>query len=235
MKFLILSISLLLSFYNSSAWAVGSGFSLGANIGLAGGGQTDMNKLITSANSRESGLSVSELGNAWDVSLMFTYKVTNMIALQFRPSMYYVSQDGSNANGKFEYSVLGFNIFPVLRLYLLENNYIAFFTNIGVGWGFANGEVKEATDSLEFSGSNLGYMLGLGAEFCFFGSSHCMNIEGNLRYVDIERVIGDSATGAFTGSPLTQASKSNEVEINGRDLGLRMSGIVGSIGYIYYF
>lgn len=235
MRSLVLVVALMLSFYHQNTWAVGSEFSLGLNIGTTGGGQSDMNNLITSANSRESSLSVSELNNAWDISLMFTYKVTSMIALQLRPSLYYLSEDGSNATGSFEYSVLGFNLFPILRLYLLENNYIAFFSNVGVGWGLASGDVKEASDSLDFSGSNLGYMVGLGAEFCFFGGSHCMNIEGNLRYLDIERVIAESASGSFTGSPITQASKSNEVEINGRDLGLNMSGIVGSIGYIYYF
>ena len=103
--------------------------------------------------------------------------------------------------------------------------------------GYLNGEIKEGADSVEFSGSNLGYMLGLGAEFCFFGGSHCMNIEGNLRYLDIERLIADKASGDLSanGGLITQAQKSREVEINGRDLGLNMSGIVGSIGYIYYF
>ena len=94
-----------------------------------------MNKLITNANTRETGLSVSDLGNAWDLNATFTYKVTDMIALQFRPGMYMVSEDGSNSTGSFDYSVMGFTLFPVMRLYLLENNYIAFFSNIAVGWG----------------------------------------------------------------------------------------------------
>ncbi|MCB0356140.1 MAG: hypothetical protein KDD40_03990, partial [Bdellovibrionales bacterium] len=113
---------LVLCFYHSTSWAVGSEFSIGFNVGLAGGGQTDMNKIITSANTRESGLSVSDLGNAWDLNATLTYKVTPMIALQFRPGMYMVSEDGSNSSGSFEYSVTGFTIFPVMRLYLLENS-----------------------------------------------------------------------------------------------------------------
>lgn len=230
-------VALLLSIFTLSphSFAAGSTFSMGLNFGIATSDQSDMNTLITRAVTRESGLGVSQLGNAWDINAMFTYRATDLVALQFRPGMYYVSEDGSSSSGSFEYSVVGFTVFPVMRLYLLENNFIAFFSNISVGWGYANGTVKEGDAKAEFSGSNLGYMIGLGAEFCFFGANHCMNIEGNFRYLDIERVTADSASGTFAANSLTQASPSQEVEINGRDLGLNMSGVVGLLGYIYYF
>ena len=151
MKSLVLICSMVLSLFSTQALAVGSEISIGFNVGLAGGGQSDMNKLISNANTRESGLSVSDLGNAWDLNATFTYRVTDMIGLQFRPGMYMVSEDGSNSSGSFEYAVTGFTIFPVMRLYLLENNYIAFFSNIAVGWGYLSGEIKEASDTVEFS------------------------------------------------------------------------------------
>ncbi len=235
MKLISLVLTIAISVLSFTAQAGGSAFSLGANLGIATSDQKDINTLITRAVTRESGLGVSQLGNAWDINLMFTYRVTSMIALQLRPGFYYMGEDGSGTSGSFDYSVTGFTLFPVFRLYLLENNYVAFFTNLSLGWGYASGSVKEGDAKADFSGSNLGYMLGLGAEFCFFGGSHCMNIEGNFRYLDIERVIASSSSGSFASDSLTQASSSSEVEINERDLGLNMSGVVGLLGYIYYF
>lgn len=210
-------------------------FSIGANVGISATDQKDMNTLIKRANTRESGLGVSELGNAWDINLMLTYRATKMIALQLRPGFFFVSEDGSSGSGSYEYDVTGFSIFPVVRVYMLENKMIGFYSNFSVGWGYASGTVKEGPSKVEFGGGDLGYMLGLGAEFCFFGGMHCMNIEGNLRYLSIDRVIASSSSGTFASDSLTQSAKSNEVEINGRDLGLTQSGLVGLIGYIYYF
>ncbi len=210
-------------------------FSLGGNLGISTSSQTDMNTLIKRANTREAGLGVSQLGNAWEGNLMWTYRASKMIGLQLRPGFSYVSQDGSAATGSFDYSVMGFTLFPVMRVYLLENKSIGFFSNFSVGWGHARGSIKEGPAKVDFSGSNLGYMVGLGAEFCFFGGAHCMSLEGNVRYLNIERVIASSASGSFASDSLTQAAKSNEVEINGRDLGLNMSGVVGLLGYLYYF
>ena len=56
MKSLVLICSMVLSLFSTQALAVGSEISIGFNVGLAGGGQSDMNKLISNANTRESGL-----------------------------------------------------------------------------------------------------------------------------------------------------------------------------------
>ena len=34
-----------------------------------------------------------------------------------------------------------------MRFYLFENQFVKFFTQVGVGWGFANGEIKEDSAS----------------------------------------------------------------------------------------
>ncbi|MCB0419739.1 MAG: outer membrane beta-barrel protein [Bdellovibrionales bacterium] len=215
----------------------GGGWSLGANLGITASDQTDMNTLITRANSRDS-ISTGQFGNAWEFSGFISYRTSSMLALQFRPSYYYSAVDGSGSGGSYDYSVTGFTLFPIFRFYLLESNYIKFFTQVGVGWGFLFGSVKEGAASAEFSGNAMGTMAGLGAEFCFTGN-HCISVEGNFRLLRVQRVTSDASTNNFvtTGATpsLSQSASGQEVELDGADLSATMSGVQGFIGYVFYF
>lgn len=216
--------------------------SIGINIGTSSADQDDLNLLITRANTREGGISTSSLGSALEVSGHWTYRFDgSMIALQIRPSYFFVSEDGSQASTQaaYEYSVTGFTIFPIMRFYLLENQFVKFFTQVGVGWGFANGEIKEDSAKVEFSGNQMGNLVGLGAEFCFVSGNHCMTIEGNLRYLPFERMVVDSTSGTFdtAGTPasINTPVVGQEIEVDNRDLSATFSGIMGVVGYTFYF
>jgi hypothetical protein len=118
---------------------------------------------------------------------------------------------------------------------MLEDQTIKFYSQFGVGYGHMSGSIEESGSSVDFSGGDLGYSAGLGAEFCFFGD-HCINVEGNVRFLSVERLIADSATGGpAIGTRIDQATKGKELEINGRDFAASMSGVLGMVGYTMYF
>lgn len=219
----------------------GGGWSLGFNLGITAADQTDLNQLVTRANQRAGGISTGQLGNAWEGNASISYRFSGITAFQFRLGLLYQKTDGSDATGNnYEYGLLGITIFPMFRFYLLEDTMIKFFTQLGLGWGTVSGDIKEASNSVDFSGNGLGYLGGIGAEFCFFSPNHCIALEGNLRILGIERLTASSVSGDFTsGSPnpasLSQAQKGSEVELDGRDLSVTMSGIEGFIGYHFYF
>lgn len=219
----------------------GGGWSLGANIGITAADQKDMDTLVTRSNQRAGGISTGQLGNAWEGNGYISYRFSGMTAMQLRIGFLYQSEDGKDGSGNnYEYGLIGFTVFPMFRFYLLEDNMIKFYTQLGLGWGSVSGDIKEGNNSVDFSGNALGYMGGIGAEFCFWSSNHCFTVEGNLRILGVERIIADSVSGDFTGgspSPasLSQASSGKEVEIDGRDLGVTLSGIEGFAGYVFYF
>jgi hypothetical protein len=120
----------------------------------------------------------------------------------------------------------------MLRFVALENNIIKFFLQGGVGYGKLSGTVEQVANKLEFSGSTFGAMGGLGALFCFT-ASHCMGVEGNLRYLPISRNTVTSVTG--TPTQFSQITTDGELEFDNSDVGTSMSGIVGAIYYTMIF
>lgn len=224
-------------------WAAGRGggggggsWSFGFNVGIVNADQNDVNGEI-SARSPTNG--AKEFGNAYEGNAFIAYQIQGSdTTLMLRPSyMYYADQDGTGAS----YSLNGFTIFPMLRFTLLSDQTIRFYSQVGVGYGQMNGEISDSEGSesfnVKFSGGDIGYMFGLGAEFCFFGS-HCVNVEGNMRILSIDRMIVDSVTDDPTGitdTQFTQMAKGQELEVRNRDLGTSMSGIVGLVGYAFHF
>lgn len=225
--------------FNEAVGAGKGGWSIGADIGIINSSQTDMNTLISRANTRASGISASQLGNAWEGGGYISYRLSgSMLALQFRPSYFYQSTDGRGGGQSYEYSLNGFTAFPIFRFYMLEDKSMAFYSQVGIGFGFITGKIKEGSAEVKFSGNDMGYLGGLGAEFCFFGGNHCFSVEGNIRILTMERVEADSVSGTFSSGPpasLSQAQRGKEVELDDADLGVSMSGIQGLVGYIYYF
>lgn len=210
------------------------GHALSAGITTVSADQKDLNSIIDSVNSSQGGVSTKNLTSAYDFFIQYQYRFSGSIfALVFRPSYFTQSGKGSGPMvGDYNHSLSGFTFFPLLRLYPLENSFIRFFMQAGVGFGYLKGEVKQGDASLSYSGSNFGAQAGLGAEFCFT-ENHCMTLEGNVRYLPIERNIADSASGALTGFSQVQANR--EVEYDQNDMTTTMSGIQGVLAYTYHF
>lgn len=201
----------------------GGGHSLDFAIALMSPTQGDVNAWVTSLGTA----GTKEVGTGYEFMFDYHYRFSStMFALMFRPSYFTQSANGGGVEAK----LTGLTFFPMLRLYPLENNFIKFFMQVGLGYGKLTTDLSNNGASGSFDGSAFGAMGGLGAQFCFT-DAHCMSIEGNIRYLPIERNTG-SASGSLGGS-ITQTA--GELELSGKDLGTTLSGIQGVIGYTLNF
>lgn len=238
MKFSSFSLGIIFLFLLNSknvlAAGGGGGHSVGAGIMVISPSQDDLETYVNAINSTQS-VAVEKPGSAYEFSAHYQYRFGGtMFAFQFRPS--YFSQT-SGGNG-YDIKLTGFTAFPMLKLIPLENSFIKFFLQTGIGYGSLSGQLSEGGNgaSVGFSGSAFGTIAGLGAEFCFT-PSHCMVVEGNLRYLPIQRNIVTSSSGTSNSgaSGLTQYSKDNELELANSDLKTTMSGIQGGVSYSFAF
>ncbi len=215
--------------------AGGGGMSLGVGISTVSASQDDMNGAIDDAVA--AGATVKNLGSAWDIYGDWTYRFSSSIfAIVFRPSYFTQSTDGSGPAGSYSYKLTGYTVVPIFRFYPLENSFIKFFMQTGIGYGSLNGEISAGGKSLDFKGSSFGAIGGIGVQFCFT-PSHCMNVEGNLRYMPIERNLTTSGNCAAAGEipGISQCGGDKEVERNNADLKTTLSGVQGIIGYSFNF
>ncbi len=241
---ILVSFTFALSLFESQqALAKGRGASISGDSAISFGfsiissQQKDLNSLTEYVNANGGGVSTKSLNSAYDIFAQYMFRFSGtMFGLAFRPSYFTSTATGSgNAIGDYKHELTGYTFFPLLRLYPLENNFIKFFLQAGVGYGSLKGKLTQGTSALEYSGSNFGAQAGLGAEFCF-SATHCIGIEGNVRYLPIERNTIDSATGSIDGtSGLSQFNNGRELEYNGSDLATTMSGIQGVVSYIFNF
>jgi opacity protein-like surface antigen len=231
--------------FSGSAFAAyggggGGGYSLGINLGIVNSSQSQMNEMIKRANSSEGGISTSALNQAYEAALFFMYRFSGtMYAIQLRPSYYYQQENGSGAGGAYKYGVKGYTVFPIFRLYPLENEFMKFYLQIGLGYGRVNGSIIENSKtsgaaSVDFSGGAFGSLTGLGAEFCLT-ANHCFSLEANYRYLTFDRLLADSSSGTFASNSLSQYGANQEVELDGEDLSVRMGGLIFMEGYTYWF
>lgn len=217
----------------------GSGTMLGILAGITTTEQEHMNALITRANQREGGISTSSMNTAYEIAGQIGYRFSGSIyAALFRPSFLYQASKGTGASGDFNYSVTGFTVFPILRIYPLENDFMKFFMQVGLGYGRASSTIEEGSAKVDFAGDAFGTTMGMGAEFCIV-ASHCISAEGNYRYLKIERNLASSVSGTFsrdaTSPSISQPAVNKEVEIDDADLAVRMSGLQFLLGYTYRF
>jgi hypothetical protein len=213
--------------------AGGGGHSMEFGLGLLTAGQDDTNTLIKTARASAATANTSDMGSGYELFAQYQYRFSGtMFAMAFRPSYITQSSTGSGTDGSYDYKLTGLTLFPMFRLYPLENNFIKFYMQTGLGYGRMSGEITQGATSINFAGSAFGAMGGLGVDFCFT-PSHCLSIEGNLRYLPIERNVVSSATGTVAG--LSQAGSGQEVEIGGGDFKTTMSGIQGSVAYTLNF
>ena len=233
MKKLTSMISALLLLSGAALAKGGSGgHSLGLGAGIVTASQDDLENHSTTVNQLGGGRSAQKPGSALEFDMYYEYRFSStMFALQFRPS--YFTQTGSGGTDKS--TLTGYTFFPLFRFYPLENNFIRFFMQAGLGYGRLQGKIEQPGGSIEFSGGEFGAMGGLGAMFCFT-DSHCIHLEGNFRYLPIERNMSSASysnTAATTG--FSQAVKGQELEYQGNDLKTTMSGIMGTVGYTMNF
>lgn len=225
--------ALVLAFSAQNAFAIGGtgGHSMEFGLGLLTASQDDINSLIKTA--RAAGADTGDMGSAYELFGQYQYRFSGTIfAIAFRPSYVMQSATGSGGGNSYNYKLSGFTFFPMFRLYPLENSFIKFFMQTGLGYGSLSGDINAGGNSIAFNGSAFGAMGGLGVDFCFT-PNHCLTIEGNIRYLPMERNVASSASGTVPG--LSQSASGQEVEIGGGDLKTTLSGIQGSLAYTLVF
>lgn len=236
----IFSMILIMIGLSLSAFAKGGGgggnMHIGASFGLLTAGQDDLNTLQQRDNAANT-ISTPQLGSAYEISGSFGYRFSGTIyEIMFRPSYFWHSVDGSKSGGgAYEYGVKGLMLYPVFRLYPLENAFMKFFFQFGVGYGKLYGRVVENTYTVEFEGNNFGYLAGLGVEMCVT-DAHCFGLEGNLRGARAEKSTVTSVSGTPPGGGITQGSSvGQELEMDSRDLVITGSGIQANLVYVMRF
>lgn len=241
-SFLIVAISAVLLLSSTSEAARkrggkgvfgGGSISLGFGIGFATADQSGINDIIKNAKASNQA-TTSELSSAMEYSIQPTFTFSNgLVAIQLRPTYFTQSQSGSGSAGSYSYSLSGFTVFPLVRLIPLSNDIIDFYLQAGLGYGKMDGEMTNGPTKVSFSGSNFGAQAGLGANFCFV-PDHCIGVEGNYKYLPIQRNIASAASGGLSNN-ITQAAKDSELEVDGSDMGTTFSGISGTVSYTYNF
>ena len=228
---------------SSGSGATGlSGLSGNTSFGFYGGivntSQNDLNTLQARANINQGGITTSALNQAWEIAPFVEYRISGtMFALQLRPSYFYERQDGSGSAGHYAYAVTGWTVFPMLKFYPLENDFMKFYMQVGLGYGQVSGMVSEgAGNTCNFGSGSFGSAIGIGAMF-FLTANQAISFEGNYRYLDFDRNIVTSASGTFNSAQgsLSQYTVGREAELDGGDLALRMGGLMFLGGYNYYF
>ncbi len=206
--------------------------------GIVNSTQDDLNTMQSRANINQGGITTGQLTQAYEFGPFYQYRFDGTIyALHIRPTYFYARQDGSGSAGSYTYGVTGYTIFPMLKLYPLENNFMKFYMQLGLGYGSANGMITEgAGNHVDFTSGGFGTEVGLGAELCLT-SSQCISAEGNYRYLNFNRSVVTKSSGTFNASngSLTQYGKGQELELDNSDLAIRMGGLMFMFGYYLYF
>jgi len=214
----------------------GGSLSAGLGIGVTTANQSGLNTMIGAANAASSA-GVSDFSSGLEFMGHLTFRFSNnLVALQLRPTYFQQSTKGDGTDGSYKYELTGYTIFPLLRIIPLSNDIIDFYLQGGIGWGKLSGKVENGARNASFSGSNFGMQMGLGADFCLL-PSHCFGVEGNYRYLPIDRNIVSSGTGPGNlpyGSSQAQSDRELE-DLNGSDVGTSLTGISGILTYTYNF
>lgn len=241
MKSLLAVVATILLTMNAFALKKGGGrafkggtFSVGVGIGMGSFEQDGLNEAIRNAKSI-SGATTGEMNSAIEYMGTATYRfANNIVALQIRPTMFSQSAKGAGTGGAYDYELKGFSVFPLIRFIPLSNDIIDFYIQGGLGYGKLDGSIKNGARKVEFGGSSFGTQVGVGADFCFL-PEHCFGVEGNYRYLPVERNKVTSSSGALPDG-IGQGSVNHELEnTSGDDVGTKLSGITGVVTYSFNF
>ncbi len=207
--------------------------SLSVGFGLITAEQNNMDDTIDSANASLVG-TVKNLESGLEYFAQYSIRFDgSWWGIALRPSWMNQKTDGNCGAGKCKYELDGFSIFPMIRMIPLENELIKLFFQLGLGYGTMKGEISQPAGNVKFEGSAFGVMGGLGVDFCL-SESHCITVEGNLRYLPIERNLVKSGSGTISGISGGSAP-GEELERNSRDLSTTMSGLQGLVSYMVLF
>lgn len=209
--------------------------SIGFGLSLVTANQSDLNGVMDDIGTSYPGqYSVKNLGSAYEFYAQYAFRFSgSMFGLVFRPSYFTQSSEGNCGSSSCSFKLNGLAFFPMLRLTPLENSFIKFYMQAGLGFGTLNTEVSEGSAKASFSGNTVGEIAGLGVDFCFT-ATHCLTIEGNVRYLPIQRNTGSSSSGTFSGG-FSQVGSTGEIEYRSSDLATTMSGIQGVMAYTMNF
>lgn len=213
----------------------GGSVSAGFGVGLTNADQSGLNTMIGVANNSTAS-SIGNLGSGLEFMGHLTFRFSNnLVAFQIRPTYFQMSTSGNGTSGSHNYDLTAFTLFPIVRLIPLTNDIIDFYIQGGLGWGKLSGSItNDGSRKASFSGSNFGMQVGLGADFCLV-PDHCFGVEGNYRYLPIERNIVSSASGSLPHGA-SQATTDRELEdLNGSDVGTSLTGISGILTYTFNF
>ena len=215
-----------------SAFAGGS-LSVGLGLGFSTAEQDGLNQIITHAKTN-SQATTAEMKAATEYVFHTTFRFSNnLVAIQLRPALFAQSESGTGTGGSYNYKLDGFTLFPLVRIIPLSNDIIDFYIQGGIGYGRMSGDITNGPTTVSFSGSNFGAQVGLGADFCFW-PEHCFGVEGNYRYLPIQRNIVSSSNGTLSNN-ITQVTSNSELEANGSDVETKLSGVSGILTYTYNF
>lgn len=208
--------------------------SLTFGLGMITSDQDDLNDVITEANASGSG-NVDKLTSGMEYFVQYGIRFDrSWWGFVFRPSMMTQSSSGTVSGANHKVEVTGMAFFPMIRMVPLENDLIKLFFQFGLGYGEMSGRLKQGSNSVKFEGSAFGSIAGLGVDFCF-SASHCITVEGNLRYLPIERnLITSGSTTGMTGVN-TGIGAGGELERQNLDVATTMSGVQGLVSYTLFF
>lgn len=221
----------------SSLSSMGSNglFSFGILGGIVNSFQDDVNQLVSRANTRAGGITTTQLTQAYEIAVPLEYRFAGSIyAFQLRPSYFYEVENGQNGGNTYNYSIKGPTIFPIIKMYPLENEMMKFYLQAGVGYGQLYGEIDEAGAVARFSSGAFGSLLGLGAQF-YITQNSCISLEANYRYLTFSRSVVTDSVGTFAANSLSQYGQGQELELDSNDMAARMGGLMFLAGYQFWF
>ncbi len=215
----------------------GGSMSMGFGVSLITAEQNGLNNMIRAAKAQPGlNVSTSDLGAGYEFSGQFTFKFSNgLVGLQLRPAYFTQAATGSGTDGSYDYKLTGYSLFPLVRLIPLSNDIIDFYLQSGIGYATLKGDITNGPRNAAFTSSGFGVQIGLGADFCLW-PEHCFGIEGNYRYLPMNRNIVSSGTAATPPYGSTQSAPGRELEDSDfNDVATSMSGISGALNYTFNF
>lgn len=210
-------------------------FSIGGGIAFNSVNQVDINKTIRAAKTSGSA-NTPELKTAMEYMGFVSYRFSKYpVAVQFRPSYYTQTTTGSGTGGSYNYDVIGYTFFPIVRYIPWTNENFDFFIQAGAGYAMMNGKITNAARRVSFSGANFGTVIGAGADFCFY-PRHCFGAEGNYRYLSINKNDIKSASAQIPYGLDSDTARGRELEdAAGKNISTYLTGYSAVIYYTYYF
>jgi hypothetical protein len=216
----------------------GGAWSFGLQGGTIGSTQDQMNTMISRANTRSGvgPLTNGQLSSAYEFAGYISYRFSGtMFEASLRPSYFFQASTGTGlGSSSYQYSINSYTIFPIMKIYPLESDFMKVYLQMGLGYGRISGAIDEGTAHAAYIGDAFGTVFGMGSQLCFY-PSHCAVIEGNYRYLKAERTIVTASSGTFASGSLSNSGVNSELELDNTDVSANMSGLLFQIGYTYKF